>query len=362
MANAFRERLRVAFAPPRYISRPFAGIDLSASGVKAVRLVREAHGLVIAGYAEERFPTGAYTDGEITDRSAVAKALATVASRANITIANVSLPEAKSYLFEATVLGTAKHEWRIAVEQRLEEFVPLPPAETVFDIVKTGIADQGMTRVSGVGFARRVVDDVLGAMDQAKLGVYALESETFAAARALLPKSDDSTTIIIDVGRTTTKIAIIEKRIPRFATTIGIGGHALTLAVQKHFGVTEAEARRVKADKGIVPIPGNEDYLSAMLSTVSAIHDEIARRFTYWQEKVAGTNGHTPITQAIMIGGNASVRGFPEYLEGALQIPVMTGDVCTNLATRDAWIPALDYTESLAYATAVGLALHDDIS
>ena len=32
-----------------------------------------------------------------------------------------------------------------------------------------------------------------------------------------------------------------------------------------------------------------------------------------------------------------------------------------NLASRDTWIPTLDYTESLAYATAIGLALRDDI-
>ena len=50
-----------------------------------------------------------------------------------------------------------------------------------------------------------------------------------------------------------------------------------------------------------------------------------------------------------------------EYLEGALQIPVTAGDVFTNLASRDTWIPALDYTESLAYATAIGLALRDHV-
>jgi len=34
--------------------------------------------------------------------------------------------------------------------------------------------------------------------------------------------------------------------------------------------------------------------------------------------------------------------------------------VFANFASRDAWVPAPDYTESLAYATAIGLALRDD--
>jgi type IV pilus assembly protein PilM len=362
MSSFFRERIRSAFAPPRYLSLPFAGIDLSTSGVKAVRLAQGPHGLVLAGYADERLPSGACTDGEIVDHAAVANTLSVAAKAVHISAANVSLPESKSYLFETNVSGTSKAEWRTAVEQRLDEFIPLPPPETIFDIVQTGQGQKADALVAGIGFAHRIVDDTLSVFDEANIKVQSLEGETFASARALLPFGDDSTTLIIDVGRSTTKIAIVARRIPRFATTVGIGGHALTLAVQKHFGVTEAEARKIKADRGIVPVPGNEDYLSAMLSTVSAIRDEISRRLEYWQEKVAGagTGAHTPVTHAILVGGNASVRGFTEYLEGALKIPVAAGDVFTNFASRDTWIPTLDYTESLAYATAIGLALRDD--
>ncbi len=183
----------------------------------------------------------------------------------------------------------------------------------------------------------------------------------FAAARALLPHGDTSTTMIIDVGRTTTKLAIVANRIPRFATTIGIGGHALTLAVQKHFGVTEEEAHRVKAERGIVSAAGNEDYIAAMLSTVSAIKDEIAGRLEYWQGKAALSGVHEKVSRALLVGGNASLRGFPEYLEGVLHIPVASGDVFTNFASRDAWLPLLPYGESLAFATAIGLALRPSV-
>jgi type IV pilus assembly protein PilM len=177
-------------------------------------------------------------------------------------------------------------------------------------------------------------------------------------ARSLLPYGDESTVLLIDVGKTTTKLAIVARGIPRFATTIGIGGHAFTIAVQKHFGVSEDEARKVKAERGIVPAPGNEDYLAAMLSTVSAIKDEISRRLDYWQGRAA-LSSHEPVSRALVAGGNASLRGLPEYLSGALGIPVMAGDVFSNFASRDAWIPKLEYTASLAYATAIGLALRD---
>ncbi len=360
MSFAFGERLRAAFAPPRYLALPLSGIDLSTSGVKTVRLAESAHGLILAGYAQVWLPSGAFSDGEIVDRKAVVAALAEAARISGIFTANAALPESKSYLFETAAPGAGKDAWRLSVEQHLDEFVPLAPPETAFDIVGVGKNAAGDTLLAGIGFARRIVDDTVSAYDEAGIRVRALEGETFAMARALLPRGDDSTVLIIDVGKTTTKIAVVAKRVPRFATTIGIGGHALTLAVQKHFGVSEAEARTVKAERGIVPSAGNEDYLAAMLSTVSAIRDEISRRLEYWQSKAALSSEHEPVSRAILAGGNASVRGLPEYLEGAFKVPVATGDVFTNLAPRDTWLPSLDYTESLAYATAIGLALYDD--
>jgi len=360
MLSVFGERLRAAFVPPRYIAPSFSGIDLSASGVKAVRLTPGARGLTLASYTEARLSAGAFTDGEIIDRAETVAVLTTAARDADISTANAALPESKSYLFETAIQGSRKVEWRTAIEQHLDELVPLPPPETAFDFVNMGQDTQGNTLVAGVGFARRIVDETLSVFDEANIGVCALEDEPFAGARALIPAGDPSTVLIIDVGKTTTKMAIIAGRIPRLATTIGIGGHALTLAVQKYFGVTEAEARKVKAERGIVPAPGNEDYLAAMLSTVSAIRDEISRRFEYWQEKATLRGTHEPVSRVILAGGNASVRGLPEYLESSLRVPVATGDVFTNLASRDAWIPELDYTESLAYATAIGLALRDD--
>lgn len=362
MSLVFSERLRALFAPPQYISLPLAGVDLSTSGVKAVRLTEGTHGLVLAAYTEARLPAGAFTDGEIVDRAAVIASLEVAAEATGIGAANVSLPESKSYLFETTVIGAGKGEQRIALEQHLDEFIPLPPAETVFDFVEVGREPQGEVTVAGIGFAHRIVEETLTTFDDAGISVRALEGETFASSRALLPHGDDSTVLIIDVGKTTTKISIVTRRIPRFATTINIGGHALTLAVQKYFGVTEAEARKVKAERGIVPTPGNEEYLAAMLSTVSAIRDEISRHLTFWQERATVGSVREPVSRALLVGGNASVRGLPEYLEGALGIPVTAGDVFINLASRDTWVPSLDYTESLAYATAIGLALRDHAS
>lgn len=357
MLAGLRHALASAFAPPHYLAPQAVGLDLSASGIKVAVLSSTNHGLTLSSYADARLPAGAFADGEFADRAAVVALLSTLTKQHHFNSAHASLPEAKSYLFETAAPGHTKDEWRTVVEPHLDEFIPLPPTDAAFDLVPVGQTSEGETRIAGTGYARRVVEGALSVFDEAGISIQSLEGEMFATARALLPHGDTSTIMIIDVGRTTTKLAIVANRIPRFSTTIGIGGHALTLAVQKHFGVTEDEARHIKADRGIVFAAGNEDYTAAMFSTVSAIKDEIATRLQYWQSKAAYAGAHEPVTRAILIGGNASLRGFPEYLEGVLKIPVAAGDVFTNLASRNVWLPPLEYAESLAYATSIGLAL-----
>ena len=96
-----------------------------------------------------------------------------------------------------------------------------------------------------------------------------------------------------------------------------------------------------------------------MLLTASAIRDEVSTRLEYWQNRARTNTLFAPVTRAVLVGGNATVRGLPEYLASTLHIPVMLGDVFTNFASLDTWLPSVDYSESFAYTTAIGLALRD---
>ncbi|MBA3789191.1 pilus assembly protein PilM [Patescibacteria group bacterium] len=354
----FEQFARIQFAPPKYLTLPTVGIDISASAIKVAILAEHFSGLKVATFGDEPLSPGTVTGGEITDKPGVSKILQSIAHKYGIHRANIALPESRGYLFEASVEGTTRAQWRTGIEQHLDEYVPLPPAEVTFDAVP--LAHEGTkTHLVGVGYARRVIDESLAVFGGGGIEIRAVESETFALPRALLPHGDTETVLIIDLGRSSTKLLFVSKRLPRLATTIDIGGHALTLAVQKYFGVTEEEAKRVKAERGLASGTDNEEYLAAMLSTVSVIREEIVRRRDYWESRKTVIAEYEPITRAILVGGNATLRGLPEYLQTALKIPVELGDVFTNLAPRADWLPPIDYMESLAFGTAIGLALRE---
>ncbi len=78
--------------------------------------------------------------------------------------------------------------------------------------------------MGGVGYARRVVEESLATFDEAGIGVEAIESETFALPRALLRNGNEETVLVIDIGKTTTKLMGATSRLPRFVTTLDVGG------------------------------------------------------------------------------------------------------------------------------------------
>lgn len=358
MESKLARFFRLQLAPPRFLSLSGTGVEVSLSGIKAVSLKETTRGLVLDTFAEVPLPEGAIVRGEITDHTAVIDALHTIRKTHGIQSANITLPEARTYLFDTDVTGSGKAQWLTEVEQHLDELVPLPPAEVLFDVIPVRKSEESV-HVSGVGVAKRVVDLTLSVFADAGIAVQSVEGEPFALPRSVLPLQNEETVLIIDFGRMTTKLIIATKGIPLFATTLDIGGHAITRAIQKHSGVTEEEARKIKAEQGIVVDENGTGYLDAMITTVSAIREEIVNRLEYWQGQARVGTAHEPVTRAVLVGGNASLKGFAEYLESSLHVPVALGDVFTNLAGRDAWLPDINYTESLAYGTVVGLALRN---
>ncbi len=349
---------KVCFPPSRYLALPTAGLEISTSSIKLVFLKEFRHGVEVTSFDEVMLPDGAIVSGEVVEPEPIIERLRVLAKKRNVKVAHIALPESKSYLFEILVSGKTADEWYTEVERHIDEYVPLPPSEVVFDISPLHtIGDK--TLVVGVGYARKVVENMLRLVDEVQIEPVSLESETFASMRALLPANTNETVMIVDIGKTTTKIVITERQLPRFATTLDVGGHALTQAVQKYFGVDEKEAHRVKMEHGIVSSGGNDDYLVAMLSTASVIREEVKRRLDYWQTRARVEKDCVPISRVLIVGGNATVRGFPEYFSSSFKTPVELGNVFSNLAPLDVWLPTVDHAQSFAYATTIGLALRD---
>lgn len=142
----------------------------------------------------------------------------------------------------------------------------------------------------------------------------AFEPEAQALTRAVIKKGDPETYMIINIGDEHTSISIISNTTVMFYSIID----------------------------------ENEKMLV----------DKIAKHFLYWHTHKDEQGKNRPsIAKVILCGENSNLSRLVEYLSIKLRHPVELAKVWINILDTEKNIPEMNFTESLSFATALGLAL-----
>lgn len=332
-----------------------AGIDVSSGSVRSVVLGGTSESPRVS-CRKSALPDGVVIAGDIEKPDVVVDFLRSFRLREGIRFAHAALSEKKAFLYQ-TIIPHGEMRTRDAVEFGLEEHVPIPPAEALFDYEVVRRTDHG-TLVSVTVYAARIIDSYVDVFERAGIDLVSLEVESHATARAIAaPAYKNKTVLVVDFGKNTTRLIVLDGGVVSFTTTIDVGGDALTKAVVKHYGVSEKEAEDIKNTRGFLESEETRDLYEAMMTTVSVVRDEVSGHITYWNTSSDEEVPRNPIEEVVMVGGNANLKGLPEFLSRTLGLPTTVGNVWANAFSLDEYIPPIPHHESLEYASAVGLAL-----
>ncbi len=349
-------RLQTLFPTPRYLQMPAVGIDISDSTIRVLELVKGKDGLEVGRFGSRPIPPGVVVRGDIARPNDLIKVLIDLRKAFAVKFVRVSLPEEKGYLFKASA---AQGSVLAGIESQLEENVPIPPADAVydFDIVETDRSGLAHTVVSVLpkGAAKQYNDLFLAA----GLTPLSFEIEAQAIARAIIPRGDTGVYMIVDFGGNLTGLSIVKRGVVHFTSTLDISGALLTASIQKRFNLSTEEAEKLKADRGFVlERGGDSEVYNAMVSTVAALRDEINKHYIYWHTK---DEKEPPINKIVLCGGDSNLKGLTDYLSVSMRAVVEVGNPWVNVCSFDHYIPPITASNSLRYATAIGLAIRAHI-
>lgn len=349
--------------PPNYLYLPSVGVDISETSLKYIQLQPDAYrgkAYTVKHHGSIAIEPGTLERGEILNVNKLADALREVRKRTKSPYVRLSLPEERAYLFETQVKkGVSFTEVRGQLEFRLEENVPLAPRDAYFDYELYPLQDSAQRLgVSVTVYARKTINGYYEACRMAGVTPLSFEVEAQAIARALVPDEQAVRTyLIIDCGKTRTGIGVVHKGILMYTSTIEMGGNELTSALRRQLGdIDDAEVTTLKNTRGLVRGKGQDGVYDALIATVSAITDEIARRIEYWNTRgIADEDRY--IEKAFICGGGANLNGFPEYLSKVLNIQTVRADVWSNVFADKDVVPPIDQQHAYGFATAIGLGL-----
>lgn len=345
------------FPPPRYFGMPAFGVDLSDCSVKYAELVSHKDALRLGVFGTMDIPGGAIEKGEIKQRDVVTGILRELRDMTQKNYVVAALPEERVYMSVMPLPMMRAEELATAIESQLEEYIPMPAHESIFDFEFLG-ADpiEHQYRVAVSAAPRTLINAYVELFSMAGFRPLAFEIEVQALARAVVPRGDMRTMAILDFGKTRTGLAIVQNGIVQFATTVPIGGYHLEQSLREQLGVDTAEARRIKIERGLQRSEDHNTVFDALLPLVSALKDETEKHIIFWNTRPK-THKHQDVETILLAGGDANLIGFEEYLASQLKLPVSRANPWVNIASFEKYIPEIHAKEAITYAPALGLAL-----
>lgn len=348
------------FPVPDFLLLPAVGLDMSDRSVKYVEL--EVSGLAkIKKFGERQMLPGVIEEGRVKNKPEAIKILTDLKKELNLKNVIASLPEDEAFIVRMKIPPMKKKEIRGSIELQLEEYVPLPAEQCVFDFEIIN-SNQNIEKygadVSVSVLPRMVVEDYLEIFTAAGLDPLSFEIEAQAIARTLIKKGEPGTSMIVDIGKIHTGFSIVSAGRVVFTSIIGLGGGNITFCLQKALGLEVETANKLKEERGLLRSKENQEVFAALLPPISALKDEIRQRFIYWQNHFDKDEGkRASIDKVVLVGGQSTLPGFREYLEEHLETPVVFGNPWINFALGPETLPPIDYNNSMRYVTALGLAL-----
>lgn len=237
-----------------------------------------------------------------------------------------------------------------------EQYIPLPldQVNVSYQRLETS-ADPSKIDVQIVAAKIDKLKEYVDVMRSSNLIPRAIEPETMAIARSIMDKDDNSGTIILDVGFSSSIVIVVYKGVVYFTRTIPVGGDLITRSIQQNLNLEYMQAEEYKKTYGLDQNHFDGKIYEVIKPIIDSIVMETKRAVLFFSKENSGV----PIKKAVITGGSVMMPEFLMYLVSSLDIEVVVGDPLKNLT----FAPTLENRKSVLtdnanlYTTAIGLAM-----
>ncbi len=339
------------------------GLDIGFSSTKIVVLSHKEKPPRIVSLGSIATPQpGIISDADL-DLDAVAQALKSLVSEVKIPGKDVVIALPESRIFTRVVYDLpylTNDELSQAIKYAAEEFVPMSindvnlNYQVIFRSPQKG--PKSRTIVLVIATPKALLEKYLKVLTMADLKPVAIETELIAASRSLVGNNPYSpTTLIINLGSTTTDYAVVSDGFILMTRSIATGGNALTRAIAQTFNFELVQAEEYKKVYGLL-----EDQLEGKLfQALKPIFDVIVLEAKRVIQAHEAQNPDKAVKRVILTGGGAQLPGVVLYFANSLGLEVQEADPWAAVTKEDNIKSKLNASAAL-YSVAAGLALRED--
>ncbi len=241
------------------------------------------------------------------------------------------------------------------VNYEAQQQIPLPLEEVIWDyqILKKKAMDINVVLVATKSeLIKKRLEDVAAFRMEPEIVDYSpLASYNCLKFNQELP--EEATSVLLDIGAKSTEMSIEREGNLCWTGSIPMGGHDLTQAIQRSFGLSFAEAEKLKREE-VIDL-GNEEkkFTQAVTPLLSRLVSDIERSLAFFQAELGEATKAT-INQVLLSGGGAKLANLDKFLGRELGIEVRKVSPLRNIHLSNGFpLPG----QEASFAVAIGLAL-----
>jgi type IV pilus assembly protein PilM len=278
-------------------------------------------------------------------------------SEAGVSSADVVISIPEPLVFTRTIKFPLLTDAEIAsaVKWESEQYIPIPVNEAVIQhtvLARNEKASPPEVLVLLVAAPKVVVEKYMKVVEFAGLNPIAVETELLALSRSLAPP--DKTVLLVDLGASSTNIAITKQGLLSFSRSVAIAGDAFTRAVSQGLGVTAEQAEEYKKTYGLTAVQLEGKVKGALDPVLALVADEIKKAVSYYLTEEKGE----PPDALIITGGTSAVPEIISTMTKLTGIEVLAGNPFAKIKVDAGTAQKLAPYAPL-YSVAVGLAMRE---
>jgi len=297
-----------------YQDKPIIGLDISSTGIKIMsvdskRWLVNGYGSLDLDPAKIKASMENENETYLTDNIKLLKQEKNIGALTSNRVV-IAIPTARSYVRTFTLPSSAEKNLDEAVILEAEQYIPIP-ASTLF--IDYEIIERGKKSITILmsAVSRIVLDNITRSVEAAGLQPVLIEPSITSVGRVLTATEDGSLpTVIVDIGPTSTDIAILDRGSIRVTGGIAVGGNTFTLDIAKKLNVALENAHQLKVLNGLSPGPRQQKIKEALAPNLERILAETKKVIRYYNERISNDR---KLQQLLVVGGGSNVPGIGEY-------------------------------------------------
>jgi type IV pilus assembly protein PilM len=333
----------------------FFALDIGTTAVRVVQLKHSGDMWNLVRYGTAPVDIKVATSDAPEDQKRLGDVITNLISQSGIGVRNVvvGIPSNKMFATVVDLPDLPTQELASTIKYQAEQYIPMAIDEAKIDwaVLGKSLRDPQKNEVLLASVSNKFSEARLDLVESLGLNVVAIEPDSLALVRSLIPAGSHDAHMIIDFGDFATDIVMVLDRAPRLIRSIPVGKQTLLKAAEQNLNIDTNQANQFILKFGLYPDRLEGQILKALDATLEQFVVEINKSVKFFQSRYPNVG----ISSVILSGYTLSIPAFGEYIAGKTSMQTIAGNAWSNVRFSAA---VRDNLMQLApqFAVAVGLA------